>query len=48
MLLMGYSSGLTDERTLTYQVIVPFNRLSDEQKSKDSYVLENAEYIMNG
>ncbi len=48
MLLMGYSSGPTDERTFTHQDIVPFDRLSEEQKSKDSYVLENAEYIMNG
>ena len=48
MLLMGYRSGPTDARTFTHQDIVPFDRLPEELKSKDSYVLENAEYIMNG
>jgi hypothetical protein len=48
MLLMGYRSGPTDERTFTRHDIIPFDRLPEEQKSKDSYILENAEYIMNG
>jgi hypothetical protein len=48
MLLMGYRSGPTDERTFTHEDIVPFERLSEENRTKNSYILENAEYIMNG
>ena len=48
MLLMGYSSGTTDERKFTRHDIVPFERLPEESKMKDAYILENAEYIMNG
>ncbi len=48
MLLMGYRSGPTDERTFTRHDIIPFDRLPEELKTKDSYILENAEYIMNG
>ena len=48
MLLMGYRSGPTDERTFTRHDIIPFDRLPEDMKTKDLYILENAEYIMNG
>ena len=48
MLLMGYRSGPTDEKTFTRQDIVPFDRLPEELKTRNSYILENTEYIMNG
>ena len=40
MLLMGYRSGPTDERTFTRHDIIPFDRLPEELKMKDSYILE--------
>ena len=48
MLLMGYSAGATNEKTFTRHDILPFDHLSEEDKQRNSYILENAEYIING
>jgi hypothetical protein len=48
MLLMGYSSGPTDEKRFMRHDIIPYDRLPEDLKFRDAYILENSEYIING
>ena len=48
MLLMGYSSGPTDEKRFMRHDIIPYDRLPEDLKFRDTYILENSEYIING